>query len=53
MTKQTKLQLFRDGEPVQEFDDWLGVLAYIHKNHSYSADWAFKYEGYELRTVGN
>jgi len=53
MSDSAKLHLFRDGELIQQFDDWLGVLAYIHKHHSYSADWAFKYEGYELRTVGN
>jgi len=52
MSEQIKYQLFRDGKPIQLFDDWIGVLAYIHKNHSYSADWAFKYEGYELKAVG-
>ena len=46
-----KYQLFRDKKLVHEFDDELGILAYIHKHHSYSADWAFKHEGYSVKIV--
>jgi len=56
MSEQAKYQLFRDGKFITEFEySNLGMcqfLKYIHQNHSYSADWALKHEGYELKAIG-
>lgn len=41
------LTLKRDGETVLK-GDWFDVYKYIHTKHSYSTDYALKYEGYSV-----
>ena len=57
MTEKTSPKMFaiirRDGETVEvvtENENGAGALAWFHKNHSFSMDWAIRYEGYTVDT---
>lgn len=43
--------LTRDGKTVLVAEDVAEAMAYIHKNHSFSFDWALQHEGYKLEEV--
>ena len=38
----------RDGREVKRVESELEVIAYFHRTHAYSMDYALKYEGYTI-----
>lgn len=45
-------RITRDGETVSGLlPTWADVLAWFHQRHSYSVDWATRYEGYTVHEV--
>lgn len=45
--------LKRDNQDFKQFDDWDDMMRYMHRNHSYSWDWAQKHEGWSAVEVEN
>jgi hypothetical protein len=43
--------LLLDNRPVATFSDYSGVVAYIHRTHSYSFSHALQYEGYSVEVI--
>lgn len=42
-------ELIKDNKVVLKFEKEIEIMEFIHKNHSYSVDHAFKYEGYQIK----
>lgn len=49
MRRKKPHTLLRDGVFVMHFGTTYDLLEYFHKAHSFSMDFALKYEGYELQ----
>lgn len=52
-TRKYEYVLTRDGKEIGRYNSDIKAIAYVHNHHSFSFDWALKYEGYKLFCIVN